>query len=175
MSFREPSGDDPHKILIRALAPWTSIAEPLLEAQHSTGDRYTAKHDLFNVGGFRLTFVPTKDPSAPETIGRIEYVFRARSLGQVSELLREALGRFGFAVPPRFGEVITRASRIPDDLAGLEIGQRLASQTFDWAAGWRGFAKLYAECAQTGNDMRRTNWMVELCAFQPPFRAASDL
>jgi len=165
-----PRGHEANEILISALVPWTSIAEPRLEA----GDRFTVTRDVFQVGGFRLTFVRTKDPGAPESIGRIEYVFRERSLRDASQRLDESFQRFGLDVTPKLDDVIARASKIPDDLAGLGIGQRLEAQSLDWAGGWRGSVKLYAECAQTGNDMRRTNWMVELRVFQPAFRTPSD-
>ena len=174
MDAAMPPVGQPHTIRISALKPWTSIAKPVLDDKYSTGDRMSAQHDVFKVGGFRLTFVPAKDSSDPESIGRVEYVFRARTLQDVSGRLVEALQRFGFAVPRTFDDVIARASQIPDDLAGLDIGDRLVSQTFDWAPEWRGFVKIFSEGALTGKDTHRAQWMVELRAFQPGFRAASD-
>ena len=174
MPYQAPPASGPHKILTSALAPWTSLEVPVLEDSSSTGNRFTARHDVFSAGGFRLTFVTANDSSAPESIGRVEYVFRERSLQRVSERVVEALQRFGFAVPGQLAEPFARAAQIPDDLQHLDVGERLVSQVFDWAPQWRGFVKIYAEGALTGSDTHRAQWMVELRAFQPAFRAASD-
>ncbi|APR87121.1 hypothetical protein A7982_12470 [Minicystis rosea] len=146
------------QILLGQLAPWTTLVPP----QAELGGRFSSKKDVFEPGGFRLTWV--LDPADERVLGRLEYVFRESSLEAVAERFTAAAARLGIDVSREIDDVLAKARALPGDRTELSLADRLMT-TLLARDEWRGFVKVYAE-----DDL----WMNELCLFRPAFRAARD-